>query len=624
MGVAGTLDLVTGLRATGLATRSAAGAHDALISRATKDGGRQRARCGPAWVACTMFATAFIQVIVPVSAQVTAQDNYDSHIRDRTSVVTIDEATAFGDKTDINSGQTSFYVTVASLPGNSQLEVALRYKYVPDRSTLSATWVWERDDPYISGDFPQETGWVLGESTMPSTMRSTARCSGTGLATGAFMPPALSSSDGRPGYWYPYEYYNGIHLSLPRGEGGLLIPGGASAITLPSQGGPYHWATNDGWIFSCIPLKNGPGEGFLGLAPDGTRYYFDEFRQGPSLPAINKRNVGGRDIDLYRREYRIYASRVEDRFGNYVEDLTASDGRSIIMSELPGGKIKVSAGVQEWVVSTNPFTIDNPDGTKWKLIANWDSLQWRGGGTLGDPGPYCSAASRPHADFTGSANVVVTTPSGATATFDFLPVQRGYSYVPRGCYVPEGALDNGAAFVNPKLVTEISLVRKTISGPGIATRWAQMTYGPPNDCFAVFGGGSPGPGECTSSSPTTVATTLRRSDGTYTKYTFGNRSYVNQGQLLKMEEGSGSETPIRVTNQEWQLFPPVRSGMTGLRTTSASLRAVNRMTVVQRDIIQQDRKFTWRVARDCGSGLATCVDQFIRPTKVERTSAPTP
>lgn len=559
---------------------------------------------------------------MPALAQITARDNYDPYIRDRSTITTIDQDIAFGDKTDINSGATNFYVTVASLPGNNQLEVALRYKYVRNRSSMGGSWRWERDDPYLAGDFIKSEGWVLGDSSLPSsTLRSTARCSGTNLASGAYMPPAVDESDGKPGNWYPYEYYNGIHLVLPRGGGGIMIPDGLPAVTPPSQGGPYKWVTNDGWFFSCIPLLNGPGEGFLALAPDGTKYYFDDLEPGPDLLTLNKLNLGGKDIDLFRQEFRLYASRIEDRFGNYVEGLSASDGRTITTTDMGGGVVRVDAGTQEWTVSTSaPFTITNPDGSKWKMVADWSALQWRGGGALADPGLDCSPAY-PITEFTGSATLTVTIPSGASAKFDFEPIQRGYSYVPIKCRTPDYVETNGTYFVNPVLVTEISLVKKTVSGPGMVSHWTQMAYGPPNGCFGPYGSKS---GDCTSASPTTVTTKLTRSDGTYTTYTFGNRSYVNQGQLLKTEDGAGTSAPIKVTNQQWQLFDPVGNGQTGLSSTSASLSVVQRMRVTKRDVVQQGRTFTWQIAASCGTGSDRCVDQFIRPTKIVKSSTATP
>lgn len=572
---------------------------------------------------------ALLYFPTPTSAQtITAQENYDPYIRGRTNVATIDENTAFGDKTDFNSGATSFYVTVASIPGNNTLEVALRYKYVRDRMFTTPSWHWERDDPYISGDFPTDTGWVLGESTYPTALRSTARCTGTNLGSGAFMPPVVPPEGGKAGRWYPSEYYNGINLVLPRGGGGMLTPalGGVLAVTPPSQGGPYKWATNDGWIFSCIPLQNGPGEGFLGLAPDGTKYYFDDFRIGQDLPTLNKLNAGDKDIDLPRQELRIYASRIEDRFGNYVEGLSASDGRMITTADLGGGALRVNVGDQEWTVTNigsfmnmGSFTIANPDGSQWKMISNWSGM-YRLSPTKGDgPGQSCSPNRMP-VEFAGTATATVTIPSGASATFDFAPIQRGYSYVPLSCNVPEGSVYNAPFFVDPSIVTEISLTKKTVSGPGMATKWTQISYGPPNDCFA-WGTGS---GVCTSTSPTTNTTKLTRSDRTYTTYTFGNRASVNQGQLLKTEIGVDAGAPMSVTNQQWQLFPPISDGSPGLSSFVASLSVLKRMTVIKRDVIQDGQRFTWEIASNCGSGSDICVDQFIRPTKVVKSSASTP
>lgn len=563
-----------------------------------------------------MALTFLISVAASINAaaQITAQDNYDPYIRDRFTIRAIDQNTVFGDRTDINTGTTNFYVTVASLSGNNELEVALRYKYVRDRWAINPQWRWERDDPYMAGDFSKNAGWVLGREYVMSSLRSTARCSG---ADGVHTPPLLPPDDGKPGYYYPYEYFNGVRMVLPRGGGALLIRNGAvPAIGPPSQGGPYKWSTNDGWFFSCIPLKNGAGEGFLALAPDGTKYYFDDYQVGPELVAIDKFNAGGKDISLSRQEFRLYASRIEDRFGNYVEGLTASDGRIITTTDLGGGILRVNTGAQVWTVAVNePFTITYTDGSKWRLAANWSGLSWRGSGVTGNPGPYCAPA-RPQSEITGTATVTVTTPSGASARFDFLPIQRGYSYVPLECRVPEGSPDNGVYLVNPSLVTEVSLSRKTVSGPGIEEHWTQMNYGAPNDCF------SGSLGTCTASSPVTVSTKLTRSDGTYAAYTFGNRSYLNQGQLLKIEEGVGTSAAAKVTNQQWQLFDPVSSGYNGLSSTSASLSSIKRMVVAKRDIIQQGKIFTWKVASDCGPGSDLCVDQFLRPTKIIRSSVP--
>ena len=53
---------------------------------------------------------------------------------------------------------------------------------------------------------------------------------------------------------------------------------GVTNPSKPTDGRTYYWVTKDQWDFSALPeTANGvPGGGFLALAPDGTRYWFDQ------------------------------------------------------------------------------------------------------------------------------------------------------------------------------------------------------------------------------------------------------------------------------------------------------------------------------------------------------------
>lgn len=65
---------------------------------------------------------------------------------------------------------------------------------------------------------------------------------------------------------------------MPGGGGETVLAGSGDARQpTPQVGTPTPWNTKGGWFFSCLSaLKSGqPGEGFLGHAPDGTKYYFD-------------------------------------------------------------------------------------------------------------------------------------------------------------------------------------------------------------------------------------------------------------------------------------------------------------------------------------------------------------
>lgn len=549
---------------------------------------------------------------------ITANENYDANIRSRTLVGPVDGNSGFGDSTDLASGSTNFYLTVLSIPGNNDLEVALRYKFVRDRGWFNSneSSAWERDDPYLSGDFSMQAGWVLGTSHSPGPTRSTARCS---RPTGHVEPPVLPSDNGRYAEFYPYEYWSGYRLVLPRGGGGSINPifDHSPPTAMPSSGGPYKWATNDGWFFSCIPLLNGPGEGFLAVTPEGTKYFFNDYRPGPQLPSIDKFNFGGQDVNLDRQEIRIYASRIEDRFGNYVVGLAGSDGRTIALTQLANGATVATVAGRQWTVSFgNPFTVTYPDGSQWKLQTNWQIS--RTYPAYDGPGQHCAAVNPP-ISASGTGSVTVTLPSGAKGVFNFSPIVRGYSFVPLKCETPDGM--NTPYVQDPSRVTEIALTRKEISGPGLVPHWVNLSFGPPNDCY--------GPGgyriTCTDTSPTTATTTLARSDGTSTRYTFGNRYLVNQGLLLRREDMQAGGQTLSVDTQDWQLFDAIGSGGLGAYSKAGSLRSVYRAAIKKQEVSRQGRRFSWSVPETCGSNSQSpCFDQHARPTKVVRSSAPTP
>src|SRR5690606_13337667 len=122
-----------------------------------------------------------------------------------------------------------------------------------------------------------------------------------------YGPPDVPSSNGRPGNFYRDEYWSGYFLSTPSGGGRLnRFITGISMPAPPVSGGPYYWATNDHWYFSCTPLVVGTGEGFVGHSPNGMKYFFNTMREGPWLPDLWKLNSGGLELELTRHDLRIY------------------------------------------------------------------------------------------------------------------------------------------------------------------------------------------------------------------------------------------------------------------------------------------------------------------------------
>lgn len=297
----------------------------------------------------------------------TVYENFSEHVSRRSAISSVGIEEGFGDRTDLNSGSTSFYVTAAELPGNSSLEVAVKFKYTPHSFANTYGWMWERDTPYLTGEFARWTGWVVGDAQNPSNLR----CSYPNLYPG---PPEVANTDGKPGTFMADEYWKGNRLVLPGGGGALLNTLEIPVENQPASGGPFKWVTNDGWFFSCIPLATGPGEGFLGHAPDGTKYYFDRFDTGAQVDNLKKYNYLGETI-LQRVQLRISVSRIEDRFGNYVEfnppsapsSIVASDGRRLTTTVPAPGVLAITDGSRQWTVTQGPLTITYPDGSTWKL-----------------------------------------------------------------------------------------------------------------------------------------------------------------------------------------------------------------------------------------------------------------
>ncbi|MFO1494884.1 MAG: RHS repeat-associated core domain-containing protein [Lysobacterales bacterium] len=224
-------------------------------------------------------------------------------------------ADAFGDQISLHNGALSFQVTDVELPGNSALPVRFTRRFEVHNSRAESRVHplsdWSIDTPRISGRFPTELGWVAGTST--------ARCSNDAVPN---IP------DTGPGDVEPFvlsDFWQGVQL---------YIPGVASSeILKPVAGLPYldpshRWTTQDGQTrIRCLSsIQNGQaGEGFEALTPDGTLYRFDWMVQRPAvgLTKIGYQLAGPSAFPLRRNlsitEYALHATRVQDRFRNWVE-----------------------------------------------------------------------------------------------------------------------------------------------------------------------------------------------------------------------------------------------------------------------------------------------------------------
>nr|WP_249263226.1 hypothetical protein [Xanthomonas axonopodis] len=517
-------------------------------------------------------ASRLMGVVVVVGmacGQALAQDDakapweeYDKLIGKRSTIAALGP-TLLGDQVDLVSGALSFRHADVELPGNDALPVAVARTFqvdvrtdVPYHDLPFADW--DLDVPRLSGSFASD--WPDARCAVPSVE--------------AAAPPTVQVGDK---YFYAPYYWHGLRADMP-GGGEMLVLGQDGAR--PASGGPYYWTTAGRTVFACLgALKNGSGQGFLATTADGTRYWFDWMAQyhEPSLKGTVK---SGATHYLARRTNVLYATRIEDRHGNWVTydyanawnaparltAIASGDGRRMTLAYNGSGQIQsVSVGTRTWSYAYSGSGVDKhlssvtlPDGSQWRfdLAALSNALIRYEKGQAGDPVRACGD---PGGVISGGFSGSVTHPSGAVGTFAVQPWRHGRSNVPRVCneYTTPSNDPNDDVAVYPWAYDAFSLVNKTLSGPGVAPlQWqydytAQISFAPGTGPVCTSGNCA-APTCLSDDCAGTAVTTVTAPSGEWTRYTHGNSYRYNEGKLLKVERGAASADRDR---QRWRRQP---------------------------------------------------------------------
>ncbi|KAA2284724.1 RHS repeat domain-containing protein [Arenimonas fontis] len=574
-----------------------------------------------------VMAVALLALLAPQAGwgQYYADDHH-KRIQSASVVGSIGDE-AFGEQVNLYKGTTAFRHTDLSIPGNSGLTVAISRRLDVEGEKGSprgfAFGDWDLEVPHIGASVLADVGWKV------STSNPMARCSS----------PQTRLEAAPPGYngFMAYHYWRGFELFVP-GEGGRQLLFREAALPTPA-GGPYPWLTKDFWQVGCLPsLASGQGgEGFLAVAPDGTKYWFDWLVLMPEKTIgrseLNQEQWGnGRWVWFYepRSRARLYATRVEDRFGNWVSyhwsgsrltGITASDGRAIAVSWRADGRVaSVSSGGRTVAYGYGGggelSTVTLPDGSKWTLqMAGIYPPHWGGDGSGDDwdwASPWCGFR-RVLSPQTATGSI--THPAGATATFTFRWLRHvragvpdshcsyGTITAPSGMPNTTGEPDQPWDFESwtPRSFDVVGIVGKQVSGPGLPV--AQWTFS--------YGNGPVAAGDY---GPQTRSVTVAGPEGIREVYTFGNRYERDEGQLLSQETWFGDvrvrqEVHEYVSDPTGQPFPD-RVGVDPSWYSDVfwneRLRPLRRLRIVQDGVT---------FSRDI-----TAFDAFARPTAVTRSS----
>jgi hypothetical protein len=509
----------------------------------------------------------------------------------------------FGDKISLYNGSFHFEHTEFELPGNNALTVALVRHHPPGRRPLvrGAMADWDLNTPRVEGTFAESEGWI------PEFGSVNNRCS-------AFnSPPGVTRGGFSAQDFMPWEYWQGTNLVIPGQGSQEILKRSPAYLRKPLDGASYPLVTSNNWQIDCLPsLQNNAGEGFFAVSPDGVRYRFDWMASRPQ--AFLKKG----DAVLTRRDFFLMATLVTDRFGNWVsysydsanpmnlQRIQSSDGRAISLTYLNGRVSSANDGTRTWryfySAQGDLQTVLQPDNSSWQFdlrglvapelvpipnegIATCDSMPESPGGV-----------------FTGS----ITHPSGAKGTFASMFSPRGRTNVPRVCETLPGVFPY--VEVNPtwpRSMANQGLISKRISGPGMEDMvWSYADYALPEGGWTT----------CTDC-PDRKFVLVTEPSGATTRHTFGISFRVNEGQLLRTDEGWDVEgnSALRATNFGYrtangQQFPDGFGDSVHL--TNNYLNSRNRPQD-QRVISQQGVPFTWQVDPN-----AAGFDEFARPIRV--------
>jgi YD repeat-containing protein len=543
-----------------------------------------------------------------VLAQTTVYSEQDKLTRGSRDVATLG-ADLFGDQVSMYNGNIEFRQTDVSLPGNNSLSVAIGRRLAGSTEVRLAGLFddWDLDIPHLHGVFKNASGWVTNSGTQ-------SRCSGYG-------PPDTGYYQG--GTWDPNEYWHGSFIYLPgQGSQEILTRSGTNP-NYPSDGNAWPLTTQSMVSIRCLStMARGAGEGFIAVTPDGTQYRFD-WMVSRSYPSVSKpgptsegltagsaskaaAGTGSRaaiglptpnvavNYILARQEVWILPTQVTDRHGNTVTyaydaakpwrltSITSSDGRSIALT-YDGTSNRVASvydGTRTWTYtySNGLNRVTQPDGAQWQFAMS---------GFTQAPPMYTGSPSCDNEGYLGGGTIgSMTHPSGAVGTFNIAPTSHGRSFVVREC---RGDPSYGDYAVYPRYMASRSLKTKAITGPGLDSMTWTYTYSASSAAASWD--------TCTGTCLDYKTVEVVDPRNVLTRYTFGNRYRVTEGQLQKVEVGPVGGSVLRTTTMHYRdpaAGPyPSAPGISPQRRGNGEL-ASRYAPQDQRVITQQGKTFTWQ------------------------------
>jgi len=570
-------------------------------------------------------------------ADVTPEDEYKKKIRVSEEISPLGEH-PFGEQISTYNGGLSFLQADVTVAGTGPTISLARSFRIPDLTPsyeyqqfiTNAMVDWELETPRI------ETYAAPLTSSTWTFLDAAQRCS----SFSAMPDITINGPHGTLATYESSEWWHGYQLHIDGNSQDLLFRDASNTNSPQSvpAGMPtsYPIVTKDNWVVGCTAqTANGaPGQGFVALSPDGTRYWLDwlAYKNAPTM----NRDGGGA---LRRRIAMMLASKIEDRFGNSISftydsvgnptSVTGTDGRAVSLAydtwqrpekdtfgnyiSPPSTRLR-SITVQPALGATRKWSYDyssdpsiprltsvtQPDGSKWMF--DMGGLQSPVIGAQEDypgceyPGPISPS---------GISSATITHPSGLVGTFNVRTRTRGFSNVTKICDASSGQM----VIKVPHAYRQASIDSEVLSGAGITTpRTWTYAYSAPNQSWAE---------DCTAGCANRVWTEVTDPEGHTTRYTFSNVYDASNSLLYQVDAYTGASGSA-VARSEVMTYSLPGAGPWPTRYGSTQVQRVNKeqmervMPMASKVISVSGDTYTWQ---------ANAFNAFVQPTSTTRSSS---
>ncbi|HSD17232.1 MAG TPA: hypothetical protein VLC71_08260 [Thermomonas sp.] len=579
-------------------------------------------------------------------ADATYQDGYRDQIKVGMQIAPGGDM-PFGESINLYTGELSFLQPDVVVKGNGPSIVIARFNQLLASSQVVAPLpfgTWNASIPRIEllvptpGQYAHQQGTV-GGNWLAGGPTSYERCSYFGSTYAAGL-----------------EWFTGMFLVDETGATHDMLTRdpaypGTPSITVGGSAVAFPIVTTDNWQVGCLSQTANAsmgeaaqaGEAFLAVSPDGTKYFFNYAYGSPALHYSEADPSGGPSLRSGRMFARMYVTRIEDRFGNYLtygyssgklQSITASDGRSVsltwrsdsaVISTITVNASDAPARVWQYAytsISTSGATLSTvtlPDSSQWSFtnVPTTGGYNVEAYDSVGAPWTTCGATTGTPVN-TASGTATITNPAGLTGTFTIKDFVHARSYVPGMCV--NWMVGTPPYQSIPAIFGSVVVTNRSIAGPGVPSQSWTYAYSAPNGSFTSS------PCAATNTCPDTATVTITEPSGDKTVHTYSTRWGAHEGKLLQTQTYQGASTLLRTVVNTYAAantgpWPArVGDGLTGDRTNIDKLETWT--PTLRTDTTQQGRTFTWRVPSVCGAGSAYCFDTFARPTQVVKSSAP--